>query len=104
MRVSVHSQAASGDSRRPAGEQPGRESEAPLAGTSLKLDDSFGLAAQAGADVDITDTMFANSSVRCIDGNTDAGLAGAALEDVEIEPLVYSLSVGWKLQQSDTVL
>jgi outer membrane protein len=63
---------------------------------SLDLDDSFGLAAQLGADFDISDTMFMNFDVRWIDINTDAKLEGAALEEVEIDPLVYSLTVGWK--------
>ncbi len=72
------------------------DTEGPLAGTSLKLDDSFGLAAQLGADYDVSDTMFVNFSVRWIDINTDAELDGAALEEVEIDPLVYSLTVGWK--------
>jgi len=67
-----------------------------LAGTSLKLDDSVGLAAQLGTDFDVSDTMFVNFDVRWIDINTDAEVDGAALEEVEIDPLVYSLTVGWK--------
>lgn len=68
----------------------------PLTGTSLKLDDSVGLAAQLGADFDISDKMFLNFDLRWIDINTDATLDGAALEEVEIDPLVYSLTLGWK--------
>lgn len=67
----------------------------PLAGTSLKLDDSVGLAAQLGADIDISETMFINFDVRWIDINTDAELDGSPLEEVEIDPLVYSLTLGW---------
>ncbi len=72
------------------------ETTGPLAGTSLSLDGSFGLAAQLGADFDISDTMFVNFDVRWIDINTDAELDGAALEEVEIDPMVYSLTLGWK--------
>lgn len=72
------------------------ETTGPLAGTSLSLDDSFGLAAQLGADYDISDTMFINLDVRWIDINTDAELDGAALEEVEIDPMVYSLTLGWR--------
>jgi outer membrane protein len=68
----------------------------PLAGSSLKLDDSVGLAAQLGADFDISDTMFLNFDLRWIDINTDAELDGSPLEEVEIDPLVYSLTLGWK--------
>ncbi len=72
------------------------ETTGPLAGTSLSLDDSFGLAAQVGADFDISDTMFVNFDVRWIDINTDAELDGVALEEVEIDPVVYSLTLGWQ--------
>jgi outer membrane protein len=72
------------------------ETEGPLNGLSLKLDDSFGVAAQLGADFDVSDTMFVNFDVRWIDINTDAELDGVALEEVEIDPMVYSLTIGWK--------
>ena len=47
-----------------------------LEGLNLSLDDSFGLAAQLGADIDVSDTMFVNVNVRWIDINTDAELDG----------------------------
>lgn len=72
------------------------ETTGPLAGTSLKLDDSVGLAAQLGADFDVTERMFVNFDVRWMDIDTDAEIDGAALEEVEIDPLVYSLTVGWE--------
>ena len=71
------------------------KTEGPLSGLSLKLDDSVGFAAQLGADFDVSDRMFVNFDVRWIDINTDAELEGAALEEVEIDPLVYSLTLGW---------
>jgi outer membrane protein W len=40
--------------------------------------------------------MFLNFDVRWIDINTDATLDGAAVEEVEIDPMVYSLTLGWK--------
>lgn len=72
------------------------DTEGPLAGTSLKLDDSFGLAAQLGADFTVSETMSLNFDVRWIDINTDAELDGVALEEVEIDPMVYSLTAVWK--------
>ena len=72
------------------------DTEGPLAGASLKLDDSVGFAAQLGADFDVSDKMFMNFAIRWIDINTDAELDGAAVEEVEIDPLVYSLTLGWK--------
>ncbi|MGB5720105.1 MAG: OmpW family outer membrane protein [Woeseiaceae bacterium] len=68
----------------------------PLSGTSLSLDDSVGFAAQLGADFDISEKMFLNFDLRWIDINTDAELDGLPLEEVEIDPLVYSLTLGWK--------
>lgn len=68
----------------------------PLAGTSLKLDDSVGLATQLGADFELTEKMSVNFDVRWIDINTDAELDGSPLEEVEIDPLVYSLTAVWK--------
>ncbi|MGI9238825.1 MAG: OmpW/AlkL family protein [Woeseiaceae bacterium] len=72
------------------------ETTGPLTGTSLKLDDSLGLAAQLGADFDVSEKMYVNFDVRWMDINTDAKLDGALLEEVEIDPWVYSLTVGWK--------
>ncbi|MGB5491447.1 MAG: OmpW family outer membrane protein, partial [Woeseiaceae bacterium] len=59
-------------------------------------DDSVGFAAQLGADFDISEKMFLNFDLRWIDINTDAELDGLPLEEVEIDPLVYSLTLGWK--------
>ncbi len=68
----------------------------PLAGADLELDESFGIAAQVGADWDFSDTMFANLDIRWINIETDAELDGAPLETVEIDPIVYSLTLGWR--------
>lgn len=72
------------------------ETTGPLAGTSLKLDGSVGLAAQLGADFEVSEKISLNFDVRWIDINTDAELDGAALEEVEIDPMVYSLTAVWK--------
>jgi outer membrane protein len=72
------------------------ETQGPLDGTSLKLDDSFGLAAQLGTDIEVSETISLNFDVRWIDINTDAELDGAALEEVEIDPIVYSLTAVWE--------
>ena len=72
------------------------ETRGPLDGMDLDLDDSFGIAAQLGFDYDINENMFFNIDARWINIETDAELNGEALETVEIDPLVYSLTVGWK--------
>ena len=72
------------------------KTEGPLAGLDLDLDASFGPAAQIGFDYDISDSMYLNLDVRWIGIDTDATLDGAPVENVEIDPMVYSLTVGWK--------
>jgi outer membrane protein len=72
------------------------ETQGALAGTDLSLDNSFGLAAQIGADFAINDKWAINLEARWIDIDTDATLNGAALGTVAVDPLVYGLSVAYK--------
>ncbi len=65
-----------------------------LAGTRLELDDSFGLAAQAGVDMDINDKWFFNADVRYIDIETTATSSLLGTVDVSIDPWVFTLGVG----------
>jgi outer membrane protein len=69
-----------------------------LAGTDLELDDSWGPAGQIGADVALGDNWFLNGVVRYIDIDTEATVNGAQLgtDDVEIDPFVYQLQVGYR--------
>ena len=71
------------------------ETTGPLSGLDLSLDDSFGVAAQIGFDYKFSENMFFNLDARWINIETDAALDGVALETVEIDPLVYSLTLGW---------
>ena len=68
----------------------------PLQGGDLDLDNSFGAAAQLGFDYQLTESMSLNLDARWIKIETDARLNGADLETVEIDPLVYSVTVGWR--------
>lgn len=61
--------------------------------TSLKLDDSVGLAVQAGVDIDINKDWFFNADVRYINIETTATTNLGNIE-VEINPYVFSLGVG----------
>lgn len=72
------------------------ETTGPLAGLDLSLDDSLGVAAQIGFDYQLSDSMFMNLDARWINIETDATLDGVALETVEIDPVVYSVTLGWK--------
>lgn len=70
------------------------DTKGPLAGTKLDLDDSFGLAMQLGADVELNDSWVINLDARYIDIESDAKLDGASLGTVVIDPWVYAIAVG----------
>lgn len=67
--------------------------------SNLNLKNSFGLAAQLGFDYDLGDNLMLNASYRYIDIDTTASFlvgASAGTVDVDINPNVYTLSVGYK--------
>lgn len=68
----------------------------PLEGLKLDLGDSWGLEGEIGVDVMMSDKWLLNFSARYIDIDTKAKLAGDSLGTVEIDPMVYSLMVGYK--------
>ncbi len=65
-----------------------------LAGTSIKLDDSFGLAAEAGVDVDLDKDWFFNVSVWRMDIDTKADSSLLGKFDVAIDPWAFFVGVG----------
>ncbi|MET1078989.1 MAG: OmpW family outer membrane protein [Pseudomonas sp.] len=68
--------------------------------SNLELDDSFGLALQAGMDVMLTDNILVNAAVWYIDIDTQATAEHSALGkvkvDVDIDPWVYMVGLGYK--------
>jgi outer membrane protein len=66
----------------------------------LDLSDSWGWAAQVGADVALTDNLFLNAAVWRIEINTTAKTRvagiGKAKVDVDVDPWVYFVGVGYK--------
>jgi len=65
-----------------------------LDGTSLKLDDSFGLAVEAGVDVDINKDWFFNASLWRMDIDTEAESSLLGKFDVAIDPWAVIVGVG----------
>lgn len=70
-------------------------------GSKVKLEDSFGLAAQAGVDIAINDDWFFNADVKYIQIDTKAkftNIAGGVYESAhitaDIDPFVYSIGIG----------
>ena len=67
-----------------------------LGDTKLKLDDSWGLAAEAGVDIDINDRWFVSGQLWYLDIDTKAKLTGdvAASPKVSIDPWVVMIGIG----------
>lgn len=72
-----------------------------LSGGNIELDNSWGLALQAGFDYALNDKWLINTSVRWISIETEAKItfdSGDKLSaDIDIDPWVYTLSVAYKL-------
>lgn len=62
----------------------------------LDLDPSFGLAAQIGLDVPLNDRWRVGLDARYIDIDTDASVDGQDIGTVEIDPIVYSVNLGYR--------
>ena len=65
--------------------------------SSVKLDDSWGLALQAGMDIMLTDKWFLNLNLYYIDIDTKANItspAGPVSVDVNVDPWVYGIGIG----------
>ncbi len=71
------------------------ETKGQLTGT-IKLDDSTGLALEAGVDVDIGKDMFLNLSVWNIDIETTATSSALGTAEVKIDPWVGFVGLGWR--------
>jgi len=68
--------------------------------TSLNINDSWGWAAQVGADYMLTDNIMLNGQIRYIDIDTTAYAShkdlGRAKVNVDVKPWVYMLGLGYK--------
>jgi outer membrane protein len=82
-------------------ENASRSLEAAVGPTNVKLDSSFGWAAQAGMDIKLNDRMFLNFDVKYIDIDSDARLrttaAGTQRVGVSLDPFVFGVGLGFKL-------
>jgi outer membrane protein len=67
-----------------------------LDGADLDLDNSLGLAGQAGVDWFINDNWLINFDVRYISIETDAKVNGDKLGTVDINPWIVGLNAGYK--------
>lgn len=72
--------------------------EAAVGRTEVRMSDSFGWAAQAGMDIDLSDRVFLNLDVKYIDIDTTARLATASAGTQEVrislDPFVFGVGLG----------
>ena len=71
-----------------------------VAPATLDIDDSIGIAAQVGVDYNIDDHWLVNAGIWYADIDADATFqlegVGALTKKVDIDPIVYMISVGYK--------
>ncbi len=70
-----------------------------IPGSKVKMDDSWGLAVQAGVDIALNNDWFVNLDVKYIDMDTTAKFSGVALVDkaeidVDVNPVVWGIGIG----------
>ena len=70
------------------------DSAGPIAGTQLKLKNSWGLAAHAGVDFKLENDWFVGVDARWIDIDSDVSVNTVQVGTVNIDPLVYGVYVG----------
>lgn len=75
--------------------------EAAVGPTKVHMKDSFGWAAQAGVDIDVTPRVFLNLDVKYIDIDTrvrlDTTAAGVQSVRLHLDPLVFGVGLGVRL-------
>lgn len=72
------------------------DSKGALAGTKLKLEDSWGLAAHAGLDFALSDKGALRVDLRWADIDTKVKVDGAKLGTAKVDPLVYGVAYVFK--------
>lgn len=69
-----------------------------ISNSDVRLDSSFGLAAQLGVDYILKDNWFINADIKYIDLNTTATfhdtLAGRVEVDVDVDPIIVGIGFG----------
>jgi outer membrane protein len=73
-----------------------RSTTGALAGTRLDLGSSFGLAAQVGGDFNLANNWVLGLDVRYAKISTAAKVNGGSIGDVNIDPIVYGVTIGKK--------
>lgn len=72
------------------------EARGPLAGADVELDNSFGLAAQAGLEWVVNERWSVVADVRWLDIDTDVSVNGADVGTAEVDPIALGLTAAWR--------
>lgn len=67
-----------------------------LGGAKVEADDSWGLAAQAGIDMAVTENLFVNGSVWYMDIDTDVTVEGFETTKTSIDPIGLMVGLGYR--------
>lgn len=67
-----------------------------LNNSDVSADDSWGLAAQAGLDMAVTDNLFVNGSVWYMDIDTDVTVEGVGTVKTSIDPIGLMVGLGYR--------
>ncbi len=77
-------------------------SGAGLGNAKINLDDAFGFTLQAGVDVSLGGGWYLNADIKKTFIDTEASWSGTAVTaDVDIDPWIYSLGVGYRFNLDD---
>lgn len=69
-----------------------------LAGTALELDDSTGVAAAVGLDMNVDSKWYVTVDARWMDVDSDMKLNGIGGQRLQIDPYLFGLSIGRRLR------
>jgi outer membrane protein len=74
------------------------QTKASLGGQTLQLDDSTGLAAAVGLDMDLGSKWFVNIDARWMDIDSSMKIDGVSRGTLELDPYMFGLSIGRRLR------
>lgn len=78
------------------------EGRSGLGGEKIELDDAFGFTLQAGVDISLGDGWYLNADVKKTWIDTDASWGASGITaDVEIDPWIYSVGLGYRFNLED---
>lgn len=68
----------------------------PVAGADVRIDNTWGASAQAGLVFRINERLDLVADARWMDISPDVRVDGAEVGSVDVDPLVYSVMLGWR--------